>query len=46
MGVWVSSCGRKSMKRKVREANMWVWECVQLCVCVCVCVCVPVVGDP
>ena len=43
-GVWVSTCDGGSVKRKVREANMGVWE--RAIMCVCVCVCVPVVGDP
>ena len=28
VGVWVSTCGRKFMNRKVREANMWVCGCL------------------
>ena len=38
MGVWVSTCDGGSVKRKAREANMWVWECVHACNHVCVCV--------
>ena len=56
VGVWLSTCGRKSMKRKVREANMWVHECLTCSrkstkrkvreANMWVCGCLPVMGDP